>query len=179
LTRLVDFACMNFIKLLMIVIFLYTNLLAQKKCGSNTQTMKKIEYKKAVSSYITLVSKKIAQQLEHNIVTYKKAVLLIKIKPIVNLYDPKKSSIATKKIAENLIHEMFIAGFQVVENEDSADSYMSGTYINYKNGMLINARVIDKKSGYIYSSAQLFLSKKELKSINKIYNKYSWFSETN
>jgi len=40
---------MNFIKLLMIVIFLYTNLLAQKKCGSNTQTMKKIEYKKAIN----------------------------------------------------------------------------------------------------------------------------------
>jgi len=170
---------MNFTKLLMIIVLLSTVLFAENRCGGATPTMKKLEHKKAVASYINLVSKKIAQQLEHNIVAYKKAALLIKIKPIVNLYDPKQSSIATQKIAENLIHEMFLEDFRIVSSEKSADSYVLGTFTNYKNGMLLNVRVVDKKSGYIYSSAQVFLTKKELRSIDKIYNRYNWFSENN
>ena len=165
---------------LFLTFILVLSLNAQTKCGtSRTQSMKKIEYQKAVSLYVNNISKEIAQQFDKSIATYKRATLLIKIKPIVNLYDPKKSSIATQKIAENLIHEMFLKEFQIVNIEESSNSYMLGTYTNYKNGMLINARIVDKVSGLVYASAQVFLNKKELKSINKIYNKYSWFSENN
>ncbi len=160
--------------LMLITIF---NLHAQSKCG-NTQVMQKIEYKKAVTSYVNIISKRIAEQLDKNMLPYKRATITIQIKPIVNLYNPKKSSIATQKITENLLHAMFVKGFKMVDSQaKNADCEMLGTYINFKDGLLINARVVNKKSREVYTSAQVFVSKKELKSINKIYNKYSWFSQ--
>jgi len=140
--------------------------------------MQKIEYKKAVSSYVSVISKRIAAEFDKNIVAYKRGTITIQIKPIVNLYDKHKISIATQKISENLLHAMFIKGFKMVDaSARNADCELLGTYTNYKNGMLINARVVDMKSREVYTSAQVFVTQKELKSINKIYNKYSWFSE--
>lgn len=161
------------------ILILTISLNANSKCGADeNKMMKTVQHEKAVSSYVSVISKKIAEQFDKNIMTYKRATIFIQIKPIVNLYDPKKSSIATQKITENLLHEMFLKGFRMLDSSaKNADCEMLGTYINYKNGMLINARVVDKTSGEVYTSAQVFVSKKELKSINKIYNKYNWFSE--
>jgi len=163
----------------LIIFFLFSSLLyAGQKCGANnTLKMQKLEHKKAVKTYVNGISRDIAEQFSETIVTYKRAILLIKMQNIVNLYETKQTSIATKKIEENLIHEMFLEDFHIVKKESSANAYMQGTYTNYKNGMLINARIVDKSSGLVYASAQVFLDKKELKSINKIYKKYSWFSE--
>lgn len=156
--------------IIIIILFIALNLSANE--------MQKIEYKKAVSSYVNVISKRIATAFDKNIMAYKRETISIKIKPIVNLYDQKKSSIATQKISENLLHAMFVKGFKMVDSKaENADCEMLGTYTNYKNGMLINARVVDKKSREVYTSAQVFVTSKELKSINKIYNKYNWFSE--
>ena len=165
-------------KSILILLFItILHLQAQSKCG-NAHIMQKIEHKKAVTSYVNIISKRIAEQLDNNILSSKRKRITIQIKPIVNLYDPKKSSIATQKITENLLHAMFIKGFKMLDSQaKNADCEMLGTYINFKDGLLINARVVDKKSREVYTSAQVFVTKKELKSINKIYNKYSWFSQ--
>ena len=169
---------MDIVKLLIIFSFSLNLLYAGNKCGSsNSKAMQKIEYKKAIQTYVNGISYNLAEQLSETVATYKRATLLIKMKKIVNLYEKKQTSIATQKIEENLIHEMFLKNFNIISQESSANSYMQGTYTNYKNGMLINARIVDKKSGLVYASAQVFLDKKELKSINKIYKKYTWFSE--
>ena len=161
----------------LLALLIIVNLHAQAKCGSG-QFMQKKEYKKAVFTYVSVISRKIAKQLDDNIASDKKASLYVYIEPIVNLYEPKKASIATKKIDENLLHAMFIKGFKLISvKSPKANSEMIATYINYKSGMLINARIIDKKTKEIYTSAQIFVTKKELKSINKIYGKYSWFSQ--
>ncbi len=162
---------------LFLALFIMLNAPAYSKCG-NTKVMQKLEYKKAVATYVTVISQKIAKQFAANIAPYKKATLYIELKDIVNLYDPKKSSIATQKIAQNLLHALFVEGFKVLDAPSpKANAEMRATYINYKKGMLINARIVDKKTKEIYTSAQLFVTQKELKSINKIYNKYSWFSQ--
>ena len=166
-------------KIIFIILLVILSLGADEKSGNSHATvMKKLQYKKAVIAYVSSVSKKIAKNLSENMPIYKKSSLSIKIMPITNLYDPKKTSVATQKITENLLHEMFSEGFQVVsDTQHKADAKMLGTYINYKKGMLINARIVDSTTGIIYSSSQVFVSKKELKSINKIYDKYDWFSE--
>jgi len=167
------------IKSIVAVFLLVASVHAVEKCGnSHTISLKKLQYKKAVVNYVSSVSKKIAQELSKNMPIYKKSSLTVKIMPINNLYKPKKISIATKKISENLLDAMFHEGFKVVDDtKNRADAKMLGTYINYKQGMLINTRIVDTSSGIIYSSSQVFVSRKELRSINKIYDKYDWFSE--
>lgn len=161
------------------ILILFFTLDASAKCGADVKNkMQTIEYEKAVSSYVSVISRKIAQQLDKNSIAYKRKTTSIQIKPIVNLYDPKISSIATQKITENLLHEMFLKGFKMVDGSaKSADCELLGTYINYKRGMLINARVVNKRTREVYTSAKVFVTREELKSINKIYNKYSWFSQ--
>ena len=150
--------------------------------------MQKIEYNKAVSMYVNKFSIKIAQELYKNSTQKKIKSIPMSILPIVNLYDNNQTTLATKKIDENLIHEMFIRGYKIVDNKTlnkinannekrTAKCVLYSTYTNYKNGMLINSRIIDTNSSIVYSTAQVFLNKKELKSIDKLYNKYGWFSE--
>ena len=167
--------------ILFLLLLTSLNAVTDTKCGADeNKMMQNRQHKKAVSSYVNVISKRIVMQFDKNIMVYKRANLFIQIKPIVNLHDPKKSSIATQKITENLLHEMFVKGFKMLDSSaKNATCEMLGTYTNYKNGMLINARVVDKKSREVYTSAQVFVTQKELKSINKIYNKYSWFSENN
>ena len=150
--------------------------------------MKKIEYNKAVSLYVNKISIKIAQELYKNSPQKKIKNIPMSILPIVNIYDNKQTTLATTKIDENLIHEMFIRGYKIVDNQTLnkinanqkkriSKCVLYSTYTNYKAGMLINSRIIDTNSSILYSTAQVFVTKKELKSINKLYNKYGWFSE--
>jgi TolB-like protein len=152
---------------------------ATAKCGAEKkETMKTLEHSKAVSTYVNVISKKIAEQFSNNIVASKRKTISIAIQPIKNLYDSKKTSIAVQKIEENLLHAMFVKGFKMLSSDTKqASCIMQGTYANYKDGMLVNARVVDKKSKEIYTSAQVFVTTKELRAINKIYGKYNWFSE--
>jgi hypothetical protein len=173
-----DFAPMKKTFYILLIITLFSVSL-NAKCGTDKkETMQTLEHAKAVATYVNGISKKIAEQFSNNIAAYKRKTLFVAIQPIKNLYDPKKSSIAVKKIEENLLHAMFVKGFKMLASDTKqANCLVSGTYANYKNGLLINARIIDKKSKEIYTSAQVFVTKKELRAINKIYGKYSWFSE--
>ena len=150
--------------------------------------MKKMEYNKAVSLYVNKISAKIAKELYKNSAKEKIKNIPMSILPIVNLYDSDQTTLATQKIDENLIHEMFIRGYKIIDNktlnkinknrEKRTSKYvLYSTYTNYKSGMLINSRIIDTNSSIIYSTSQVFVNKNELKSINKLYNKYGWFSE--
>ena len=178
-----------YFKIIVLNLFLLMSLFAQTPYSLHKNvTMKTLEYEKAVASYVNGISKKIAQQLSHNSRTKNLKSLSISILPITNLYDANQTTLATRKIDENLIHEMFLRGYTVVDNNTmnkierkkhhpSATCVLFLTYSNYKNGMLINARIIDTNSSVVHTTAQVFVNKSELKSINKLYNKYGWFSE--
>ena len=169
---------MNF-RIILFWALLYMSLAAQTALDLNEDnSMKKLQYDKAVASYVTKISAAIAEQLLKNGDFKKMATMPMAILPIVDLYDANKTSLATIKINENLIHEMFTRGFKiVVGSKDASGCALVGTFTNYKSGMTINERIVDENSGEVYSTTQIFVSKKELKSINKIYNKYDWFSQ--
>ena len=176
-------------KMLAFTLFLTISLSAEttRNLYENSM-MKKIEYTKAVSLYVNKISIKIAQELYKSSPQKKIQNIPMSILPIVNLYDNKQTTLATRKIDENLIHEMFIRGYKIVDNKTLnkinvnkqkriSKCVLYSTYTNYKSGMLINSRIIDTNSSIVYATAQVFVTKKELKSINKLYNKYGWFSE--
>jgi len=177
------------LKIILVVFVLYTDLLAEMVHDlSKNSVMKKIEYQKAKSLYVNKISFKIAQELYANSIKEKRKKIPINILPIVNLYDSNKTTLATRKIDENLIYAMFVKGYKIIDNatinkinlntkKRTSPCVLYSTYTNYKNGMLINSRIIDTNSNIIYSTSQVFVNKRELKSINKLYNKYGWFSE--
>jgi len=179
---------MNF-KIIALAFFISITLSAETTRDLNeNDMMKTIEYNKAVSLYVNKISIKIAQELYKNSLQKKMKNIPMSILPIVNLYDNNQTTLATQKIDENLIHEMFVRGYKIVDNNTlkkitantqkrTSKCVLYSTYTNYKSGMLINSRIIDTNSSIIYSTAQVFVTKKELKSINKLYNKYGWFSE--
>ncbi|MFK5937326.1 MAG: FlgO family outer membrane protein [Sulfurimonas sp.] len=179
---------MNF-KIIVLLFFISVTLNAETTRDLNENgMMKKIEYDKAVSLYVNTISIKIAQELYKNTLLKKMKNIPMSILPIVNLYDNNQTTLATQKIDENLIHEMFMRGYKIVDSKtlnkinESKEHRISkcvlySTYTNYKSGMLINSRIIDTNSSILYATSQVFVTKKELKSINKLYNKYGWFSE--
>ena len=122
------------------------------------------------------ISENIAQQLYVNSDFRNISDIKLKILPIKNLHDNSLISIAGIKINENLINDLFVRGYKIVKNDTKYDyCVLISTFTNFKEGMLINSRIVDKKTSVVHSTAKVFISKKELKKINKIYHQYSWF----
>ena len=155
-----------------------------------------------VAGYINRVTSSIAEQLGQNKDFEDIKETPIAIMSIVDMNDFKKTSPIAKRISENLIHEMHVRGYKVVDYKamskieiDNNGEYvfsraikdlknqrlisyaLSGTYTNYRDGMAINCRIIDIKTSVVLSTAQVFVPKKVLKSVNKLYNKNTWFSK--
>jgi len=147
---------MNF-KIMFFLIGLYVNLYAQM---------------------LNDISKNIAQQLYINSDFKNIADVKLKILPMKNLHDNSLTSIAGIKINENLINDLFVRGYKIVKSDQKPyNCVLVSTFINFKEGMLINSRVINVNTGLVHSTAKVFIPKKDLKEINKIYHKYSWFRE--
>ena len=122
------------------------------------------------------ISETIAQQLYVNSDFRNIGDVKLKILPMKNLHDNSLTSVATIKINENLIHDLFVRGYKIVKN-DMKDDYclLISTFTNFKEGMLINSRIVEVKTSLVHSTAKVFIPKKELKEIDKIYHQYSWF----
>ncbi len=154
-----------------------------------------------VAGYINRITSSIAEQLSQNKNFYDIKETPLAILSIVDMNDFKKTSPITKKISENLIHEMHVRGYKVVdykamsniEIDESGDylfsraikdlknqrviSYaLAGTYSEYREGMVVNCRIIDIKSSIVLSTAQVFIPKRILKK-NKRKNIASWHLE--
>jgi len=156
-----------------------------------------------VAGYVNRIASSIAEQLGQNKDFDNLQETPIAIMSIVDMNDFKKTSPIAKRISENLIHEMHVRGYKVVDYKamsqieiDQNGDYvfsraikdlknqrvityaLSGTFTNYKDGMAINCRIIDIKTSLVLSTAQVFVPRKVLKSINKMYNKNTWFSSS-
>ncbi len=154
-----------------------------------------------VAGYVNIIASSIAEQLSQNKDFGNLQETPIAILSIVDMNDFKKTSPITKRISENLIHEMHVRGYKVVDykamsqieidkngdylfsraikdlkNQRTITYALSGTYANYKDGMAINCRIIDIKTSLVLSTAQVFVPRKVLKSIDKMYTKNSWFT---
>ena len=154
-----------------------------------------------VAGYVNRIASSIAEQLGQNKNFDNIENTPIAIMSIVDMNDFKKTSPVAKRISENLIHELHVRGYKVVDykamskieidgngdyvfsraledlqNQRTIAYALSGTYTNYKDGMAINVRVIDIKTSIVLSTAQVFVPKKVLKSIDKLYTKNTWFA---
>lgn len=156
-----------------------------------------------VAGYVNRVTSSIADQLGQNKDFTNVKNVPIAIMSIVDMTDFKKTSPIARRISENLIHEMHVRGYKVVDYKamsqieiDKNGDYvfsraikdlknqrmiayaLSGTYSEYKDGIAINCRIIDVKTSVVLSTAQVFVPKKVMKSINKKSNTNGWCPTT-
>lgn len=142
-------------------------------------------YRDNTASYINQLTKSIAKQYVNakNSTHLKEKNILIMA--TYESGDMNKSLPITQRIDENLMYEMAQNGFKIVDSntmkylnlpEVEIAYILVSTYTNYKYEMVINSRIIDKKTGVIQASAQVQVPRKVLKDVEKLYNKNSWFT---
>ena len=155
-----------------------------------------------VAGYLNTIASSIAEQLGQNKDFTKMQETPMAILSIVDMNDFKKTSPAAKRISENLIHEMQVRGYKVIDykamnqieidkngeyvfsramkdlkNQRVATCALSGTYAKYKDGMVINCRIIDIKTSIVLSTAQVFVPRKVLRKIERVHKKNTWFTQ--
>jgi len=134
------------------------------------------------AGYINQIVGSIADQLAQNKDFKNIKDTPIAVASIVNLENYKQTDKLGNVIEENLIHEMQVRGFKVVDyktmptikigkNGDYAFSrllyelkkeqhinyVLAGTYTKYRGGIAINCRLIDLRSNVVVSSAQTYI----------------------
>ena len=118
----------------------------------------------------------------------------IAITSFVSLDNLKSTSRLSNILSENLIHEMQIRGYKVIDfktmNEIKIDARgdflfsrdvsklrkslnvdyaLTGTYIEYRKGTVVNARIINLKTHVVLSSAQIMIPRRVAKHISQAY----------
>jgi TolB-like protein len=119
----------------------------------------------------------------------------IAITSFVSVDDLNTTSRLSNLLSENLIHEMQIRGYQVIDfktmdkikinargdflfsrdlkalqNVVNVEFALTGTYAEYRSGTVVNARIINLKNHVVLSTAQILIPKKLAKRICKIEN---------
>ena len=112
----------------------------------------------------------------------------IAITSFVSLDNLKATSRLSNILSENLIHEMQVRGYKIIDFKTmesividkkgdflfsrdlsklrkslNVDYALTGTYVDYKNGTVINARIIDLRSHIILSTAQILVPRRVAK----------------
>ncbi|PHS56292.1 MAG: hypothetical protein COB17_09810 [Sulfurimonas sp.] len=120
---------------------------------------------------------------------------VIAITSFVCLENFKATTRLSNILSENLIHEMQVRGFKVIDFKmmesikiDKAGDFLfsrdveklrktlninyalTGTYTEYKDGTVINARIINLKTHIVLSTAQVFIAKQTLRHISRKSN---------
>ena len=142
-------------------------------------------YRDNTVAYILKVTRTLTQQfLQHkNIKTLQSQTLIIT--PTVNIDDFTTTLPITRQIDENMLYQLSHAGFHVIDlhamkilgaQDITSDLVLVSTYTRYRYEMVINARIIKRKTGVVMASAQVRVPRRVFKSVEKLYNKNSWFA---
>ena len=114
----------------------------------------------------------------------------IAITSFVSLNNLDETSVIGRMISENLIHEMQVRGYSIIDfktmdnikiekdgdyiftreieklrKEYFVNFVLSGTLTEYKDGIMVNARIINMKDHSVVSTAQVWISKRLIKRI--------------
>jgi len=117
----------------------------------------------------------------------------IAITSFVCLDNLKATSRLSNILSENLIHEMQVRGYKVIDfktmdkitvdvrgdflfsrditklrTELNIDYALTGTYVKYRSGTVVNARIIDLKTHVVLSSAQVLIPTRVVKHISSV-----------
>jgi TolB-like protein len=142
-------------------------------------------YRDNTAAYITKVSRSIASQLDSSKNASEIKKYTITITPMVQSSDFKTSLPITNRIDENLIYELSQKGFLMIDanamkilgaSAIESKYILVSSYTNYKYEMVINSRIVERKTGLVCASAQVSVPRKTLKAVDKLYNKNSWFT---
>ena len=131
----------------------------------------------------------LADQLVRNINNKLKYEPVV-VTTFVNLDNMKETSSLGRLIAENLIHELQVRGWKVfdirlakdivvkpqgefsitrdirnIRNYYRVNSVITGTYAITSNSVIVNARIIDVKSGVVVSTGQIVLPIEDVSSL--------------
>jgi TolB-like protein len=142
-------------------------------------------YRDNAAAYINKISKSISTQYlsSKNAATIKEKTILLT--PMVDINDCNTSMPITKRIDENIIYEMSQNGFLMIDTKAmsilgvknlESDYILVSSYTKYRYEMVINSRIVDKKTGIVCASAQVKVPRRVLKDVDKLYNKNSWFT---
>lgn len=135
--------------------------------------------------YLNQVASTLADQLAQNKDFKDIYNTPIAVMSIVNLEDFSQTTKTSNIVTENLIHEMQIRGFKVIDykvmpsikigkendyifsrdlkdlrSKQNINYALSGTYTLYKNGMSINLRIVNIQNNIVLSTAQAFIPKR-------------------
>ncbi len=140
------------------------------------------DFNSNAAGYINQIVGTIADQLAQNKDFKNIKDTPIAVTSIVNLENYKETDKVGNVIEENLIHEMQVRGFKVVDyktmptikigkhgdyafsrllyelrKEQHINYVLAGTYTKYSNGIAVNCRLIDLKNNVVVSTAQTFI----------------------
>jgi len=140
------------------------------------------DFNSNAAGYINQIVGTIADQLAQNKDFKNIKDTPIAVTSIVNLENYRETDKVGNIIEENLIHEMQVRGFKVVDyktmptikigkhgdyafsrllyelrKEQHINYVLAGTYTKYRNGVAVNCRLIDLKNNVVVSSAQTFI----------------------
>jgi TolB-like protein len=147
---------------------------------------------------INQIIKFVADQLSHNKNFPNLTKSTIAISSFVNMENLKETNKIGNLISENLIHDMQIRGYRVIDyktmpgiklgnggdfifsrnakdlNAKANINYiLTGTYTYYRDGISLNARIIDLSTNIVVSTAQGFITKSSLMYITDEYEPYT------
>jgi flagellar H-ring protein FlgO len=142
--------------------------------------------------YLNQIASTLADQLGQNKDFADLKNTPIAIMSIVNLENFSEITKTSNIVTENLIHEMQIRGFKVIDfkampaikigangdfifsrdlsdlrNKQNINYALSGTYSTYKGGMAINLRIVNIQNNVVLSSAQVFIPRSVLREVER------------
>lgn len=143
-----------------------------------------------VAGSLNRITSSIAAQLSQNKNFKEIQKTPLAIMSIVDMNDFHKTTTVGKRISENLIHEMHVRGYKVVDykamsqieidkngdyifsraikdlkNQKLITYALSGTFSTYRDGVSINCRIINIKTSVVLSTAQVFVPNRIIKNI--------------
>jgi TolB-like protein len=177
----------------LVALALSTLAITGANASSDTNKHKDVEIKQHsynTAGIINQLVKFLADQLSANKDFKNIQQSSIAIASFVNMENIKETNKLGNLISENLIHDMQVRGYRVVDfkmmptlrvgkkgdyvysrNADQLSKslninyVLSGTYTTLNDGCTINARLVNMKTKVVVSTAQAFIDKKTLQSI--------------
>ncbi len=153
-------------------------------CASETRPVKVAEPEPEpvptnMGGYINEVSQAMADQLIRNTDLTQFADNPVAVTSFVNLEDFDETSRIGDILSENMLHELQVRGHKVIDfkmmpyirvtpegdfvrsrevdeliTKHKINVVLTGTYVHHKDGLVVNARMMEFKSGVVVSSAQ-------------------------
>jgi TolB-like protein len=172
-----------------------TNLTLDLTPQKTKEQVRQVEYNPATE--LNNIARFVAEQLTLNKEIKSVSNVSVAIASFVDLENFKKTNKLGLMLSETLIHDMQIRGYKVIDyktmdtvkinrkgdftfsrnileltRNHNIQYFLSGTISGFKNGLIVNARLIDVRSKYVISTAQAFIPTYIVRDLLSEYKSY-------